>query len=290
VTLDAWVVVAVSAAYLALLFAIAFVGDRRADRGRSIISNGSIYALSLCVYATTWTYYGSVGRAATTGVGFLPIYLGPTVAAAAFWLVLRKIIRICRRYRITSLADFVSSRYGKSRVLGQLVALIAVVGIVPYIALQLKATATTFTTLVGRESEPDPSVWADTTLYVALLLAAFSIVFGTRHLDATERHEGMVAAIAFESLVKLFAFLSVGLFVTFGIFDGFGDVFARAAADPATAELLSFGGASHADWFWLVVLSMLATLAHRELAGPRLPPGDQPVRAAARPRRTPDLR
>jgi hypothetical protein len=260
VTLDSWVVVAVSAAYLALLFAIAFVGDRRADRRRSIISNGSIYALSLCVYATTWTYYGSVGRAATTGVGFLPIYLGPTVAAAAFWLVLRKIIRICRRYRITSLADFVSSRYGKSRGLGQLVALIAVVGIVPYIALQLKATATTFTLLVGRESAPDPSWWADTTLYVALLLAAFSIVFGTRHIDATERHEGMVAAIAFESLVKLAAFVAVGLFVTFGLFGGFGDLFARAAADPDTAELLTFGDASHTDWLWLVVLSMLAVL------------------------------
>ena len=142
--LAAWVVVAVSATYLGLLFAIAYYGDRRADAGRSVISNGYIYALSIGVYATTWTYYGSVGRAASTGIGFLPIYLGPTVMVILWWLVLRKIIRICKRNRITSLADFMSSRYGNSTLLGGLVTGIAVVGIVPYIALQLKAVSNTF--------------------------------------------------------------------------------------------------------------------------------------------------
>lgn len=264
--LDTWVIVGASVAYLGLLFAIAYYGDRRADRRRSIISNGYIYALSLCVYATSWTYYGSVGRAATTGVGFLPIYFGPTVMAVAWWVVLRKIVRICKRYRITSLADFMSSRYGKSRALGELVTVIAVVGVVPYIALQLKAISNTFTILRGEPDlattvATDPPILADTALYVALLLAAFTIVFGTRHLDATERHEGMVAAIAFESLVKLIAFLAVGGYITYGLFGGFGDLFGRAEDSPELARLLSFGETqTYASWLWLIVLSMLAIL------------------------------
>jgi Na+/proline symporter/nitrogen-specific signal transduction histidine kinase len=263
--LQTWIIVTVAGAYLSLLFAIAYYGDRRADSGRSLINNGSVYALSLAVYATSWTFYGSVGRAATTGLGFLPIYLGPTLMAALWWYALRKIIRISRRNRITSLADFVSARYGKSTLLGGLVTVIAVVGIVPYISLQLKAVSNTFTILrrypeiVGPAELSRVPVSHDTGLYLALLMAAFTIVFGTRHLDATERHEGMVAAIAFESVVKLVAFLAVGLFVTFGFFDGFGDLFARAAADPEVARLftvtpeLSYGG-----WMWVTVLSMLA--------------------------------
>jgi len=263
--LETWIVVVASVAYLGLLFIVAYHGDRRADRGRSIISNGYVYALSLAVYATSWTYYGSVGRAASTGVGFLPIYLGPTVMAALWWVVLRKIIRISKRNRITSLADFVSSRYGKSGFLGGLVTVIAVVGIVPYISLQLKAISTTFSILRGHSglttvaTAPQGPVLQDTALYAALLLAAFTIVFGTRHLDATERHEGMVAAIAFESLVKLVAFLAVGCYVTFVLFDGFGDLFERAAARPDLARLFTQSD-SYGSWLWLIVLSMLAIL------------------------------
>jgi Na+/proline symporter/signal transduction histidine kinase len=263
--LETWIVVVTSVAYLGLLFVVAFHGDRRADRGRSVISNGYVYALSMAVYATSWTFYGSVGRAASTGVGFLPIYLGPTVMAALWWLVLRKIIRISRRNRITSLADFVSSRYGKSSFLGGLVTVIAVVGIVPYIALQLKAISITFGILRGHSelttaaAAPGVPVLQDTALYTALLLAAFTIVFGTRHLDATERHEGMVAAIAFESLVKLAAFLAVGCYVTFVLFDGFGDLFGRAAARADMAHLFRQTG-GFGSWLWLVVLSMLAIL------------------------------
>jgi len=168
-------------AYLGLLFVIARYGDRRADLGRSVISNGYVYALSLSVYATSWTFYGSVGRAASTGVGFLPIYLGATAMAALWWVVLRKIIRISRRNRITSLADFVSSRYGKSNLLGGLVTVIAVIGIVPYIALQLKAISITFSILRGpaelttAAATPGVPVLQDTALYAALLLAAFTI-------------------------------------------------------------------------------------------------------------------
>src|SRR5262250_3346631 len=146
--LQGWVVVLASFGYIGLLFAIAWYADRRAREGRSIIANPVIYSLSLAVYATAWTFYGSVGRAASDGVGFLPIYIGPTLMIALWWVVLRKILRVSKVARITSLADFVASRYGKSALLGGLVTVIAVIGILPYISLQLKAVSNSFTILV----------------------------------------------------------------------------------------------------------------------------------------------
>src|SRR5512141_3451672 len=146
--LQGYVVIPVALAYLGVLFAVAYVADQRADAGRSVIANPYIYSLSLGVYATAWTFYGSVGRAAADGVGFLPIYIGPTLMIALWWVVMRKIIRISKRNRITSLADFIASRYGKSALLGGLVTVIAVIGILPYISLQLKAVSTSFTILV----------------------------------------------------------------------------------------------------------------------------------------------
>ena len=265
--LQGWVIGVVSLAYLGALFGIAWYGDRRADQGRSMIANPYVYSLSLGVYATSWTFYGSVGRAASSGVGFLPIYLGPTLVAALWFVVVGKIVAISKANRITSIADFIGSRYGKSALLAGLVTVIAVVGIVPYISLQLKAVSNSFTVLthypdiaMPRHIGEVPLV-SDTAFYVALLLAAFAILFGTRHLDAAERHEGMVAAIAFESVVKLAAFLAVGLFVTFGIYRGFGDLFARASADPGLAMLLAppqGPGGGYASWAWLIVLSMFA--------------------------------
>ncbi|HEY0857932.1 MAG TPA: sensor histidine kinase [Albitalea sp.] len=261
------VVLLTSFAYLGVLFAIAYYGDKRADAGRSIIANPYIYALSMAVYATSWTFYGSVGRAAASGVGFLPIYLGPTLIAALWWLVLRKMIRISKVNRITSIADFIAARYGKSSLLGGLVTVIAVVGVIPYIALQLKAVSNSFILLLQYPEVVMPrkeavAVLQDTALYVALLLAAFTILFGTRHLDATERHEGMVAAVAFESLVKLLAFLAVGVFITFGLYGGFGDLFERAAQRPELAKLLTLGdsAASYGSWASLIFLSMLSIL------------------------------
>jgi Na+/proline symporter/nitrogen-specific signal transduction histidine kinase len=262
--LPAWLIITVSLAYLGTLFAVAHYADRRAEQGRSIVANPTVYSLSLAVYATSWTFFGSVGFAATAGAGYLPIYLGPTLMIALGWVVLRKMIRISRANRITSLADFVSSRYGKSTLLGALVTVIAVVGIVPYIALQLKAISTTFVVLTDGPfaDRPEPaSLLDDHALYVAVVLAAFAILFGTRKLDAAERHEGMVAAIAVESVVKLLAFLAIGLFVTFGVFGGFGDLFDRAASVPETAQLFTLApGMSPGEWVWLIVLSMLAFL------------------------------
>jgi len=257
-----------SFAYLGILFGIAYYGDKRADAGRSIIANPYIYALSMAVYATSWTFYGSVGRAAASGVGFLPIYLGPTLMAALWWLVLRKMIRISKANRITSIADFIAARYGKSSLLGGLVTVIAVIGVIPYIALQLKAVSSSFVILLQYPAVVMPpkgqpvDLLQDTALYVALLLAAFTILFGTRHLDATERHEGMVAAVAFESLVKLLAFVAVGVFVTFGLYGGVGDLFQRAADLPNVDQLLRLGGSAgtYGSWASLIFLSMLSIL------------------------------
>ncbi len=263
--LSAPLVLAASFAYLLLLFGVAHFADGRARAGRSVIGNAWVYALSMGVYCTAWTYFGSVGRAASSGLWFLPIYLGPTLAMLLAWPVLRKMIRIARQYRITSIADFIASRYGKSRALAALVTVIALVGILPYVALQLKAIASGYALLtaspgVGHSGGP---WWHDSTLYIALALAGFTVAFGTRHLDTSERHEGMVAAIALESVVKLLAFLAVGIFVGWGLFDSPAEIFARAAARPALAPLLGLGGESRfagGQWFGLTLLAMLSVI------------------------------
>src|SRR2546430_10822301 len=141
------VIILTSFAYLGLLFAIAYYADHRADTGRSVIASPYVYSLSLAVYATAWTFYGSVGRAAGDGVGFLPIYIGPTLMIALWWVVMRKILRISKQNRITSLADFIASRYGKSALVGGLVTIIAVIGILPYISLKLMSVSCSFTIL-----------------------------------------------------------------------------------------------------------------------------------------------
>jgi len=257
-------VVGASLAYLLLLYAIAYWADRRAAAGRSVIGNAWVYALSIAVYCTAWTYFGSVGTAATSGLWFLPIYLGPTLAMVLAWVVVRKMIRIARTYRVTSISDFIASRYGKSPALAALVAAFTVVGIVPYIALQLKAIDAGFSVLtapgIGLAAPVQPW-WADGTFYTALVLAGFTMIFGTRQLDATERHEGMVAAVAFESLVKLLAFMAAGVFVTWGLFGGPFDLFEQALAVPEIAALLTPGeDFAYGRWFALTLLAMLAFL------------------------------
>ncbi len=261
-------ILVVSLGYLSLLFIIAHLGERAAAANRSLIANPYVYTLSLAVYCTAWTYYGSVGRAANTGIGFLPIYLGPTLMAATWWFVLRKIIRISRLNRLNSIADFIASRYGKSALLGGLVTIVAVIGILPYISLQLKAVSMSYAVLHHYPNLGDMSAtvrgapWQDTAFWIALALAAFTILFGARKLDVTERHEGMVAAIAFESLFKLVAFLAVGLWVTFGLFDGPGELFRQAAGDPRLAALTKTSGlpGGYTSWLTLTLLSMVAVM------------------------------
>ena len=254
-------VLGASLAYLLALFGVAWWADRRAAAGRSVIGNAWVYAASMAVYCTAWTYFGSVGRAASAGVWFLPIYLGPTLAMVLAWPVLRKMIRIARTYRITSIADFIASRYGKSRLLAGLVTLIALVGVVPYVALQLKAIASGFALLTGQSAAG--AGWLDGTLLIALVLAGFTIAFGTRHLDNTERHEGLVAAIAAESVVKLLAFLAVGVFVTFSLFSGPGELFTRAMAVPEIGRVLRPDPArpfAYDQWFALMLLAMFSVI------------------------------
>src|SRR5437868_12782543 len=192
--LQGWLVVLASFGYIGLLFAIAWYADRRALAGRSVIGSPVIYSLSLAVYATAWTFYGSVGRAAHDGVGFLPIYIGPTLMILLWGFVLRKMIRVTRVARITSLADFAASRYGKSALLGGLVTVIAVIGILPYISLQLKAVSSSLQIMlaypqVGVSGDSPMPLLQVIAFYVAVFMAIFTIAFGTRHVDVGERHE-----------------------------------------------------------------------------------------------------
>lgn len=261
------VVISVAFAYLLLLFAIAYSADRAALKGHSWINNPWVYALSMAVYCTAWTYFGSVGRAANGGVWFLPIYLGPTLAMILGWIVIRKMIRIAKTYRITSIADFIASRYGKSQRLAGLVTIITLVGIIPYVALQLKAIASGYellTTPLNTKPLYALHWWQDSTFYIALALAGFTIIFGARHLDSSERHEGMVAAIAFESVIKLIGFVAVGVWVSYYLFNGLGDLFSQAQAFEPLKKLFSFNTPTnplaHIQWFSLVLLSMLSII------------------------------
>lgn len=241
-------VAAISFLYTALIFLIAWYAHYRKETGRSIISNPIVYSLSLGVYCTSWTFFGSVGRASTTGIDFLLIYLGPSLTAFSWLFLLRRIVRISKEHNITSIADFLSQRYGKSPWLGALVTLIAFLGIMPYIALQLKAVSKSFYLLSGAQATTvsftklGSNTAVPIALVLALVLALFSIIFGARRLVSSERHEGLIAAIAFESLIKLVALLSVGIFVTYGLFDGFIDIFDRfKAVDPERfAQLFTF--------------------------------------------------
>lgn len=270
--ISAETVLVISLFYFGLLFLVAYYANRRRKAGKSLLAHPQIYTLSLAVYCTSWTYYGSVGRAATSGLEFLPIYLGPTLIAFTWWFLLRKMVRISKQQNITSIADFISSRYDRSAILGAVVSLFALFGITPYIALQLKAIAQTLDILVmplpGSSIGLDKYLHflpgsVDTAFIVALLLAVFAMLFGARHLDSSERHEGLVVAVAFESLVKLIAFLAVGIFVTYGLFDGFADIFQRFFEQfPERHDLLRLGTerTPYTKWFTLIVLSMMAVM------------------------------
>jgi phosphoserine phosphatase RsbU/P len=254
-------IASISLLYFALLFAVAFYADQRYRAGRSIISNPYIYTFSLASLFTSWSFYGSVGRAATSGLDFLSFAIGPTLLCFVWWVFLRKMVRISKEQNIVSIADFISSRYGKSLSLGVIITLFAIIGIAPYIALQLKAVAHSFNLLVAPSTKLAP--FTDTALIAALLLSLFGILFGARHLDAAERHEGLVAAVALQSLIKLAAFLAIGVFVTYGLFDGFSDVFDRFLAEyPERWHLLLLNTdqISYTKWFSQILLTMMAIM------------------------------
>lgn len=251
--------------YLLLLFGIAIIAERRANKKGSNIS-ASAYSLSLAVYCTAWTFYGSIGRAANSGIEFLAIYIGPTLVAPLWWVIMRKIIRICRVQNITNIADFIAARYGKNATLGALVAIFMVLGIVPYISIQIKAITDSYYTLLQNNQKADTAYLLrgsveGISLYFACLLAVFSLWFGTRTPQTTRHNVGMVMTIAFESIIKLVAFLVVGGYITYSVFDGFGDIFGQAQHYTAAKDMLLMSS-SHAyfNWFILVLLSGMAVM------------------------------
>jgi len=255
--------------YLGLLIMIALWVERRSEEGRSPANNPVVYSLSLAVYCTAWTYYGSVGKAATSGMLFLPIYLGPTVVITLWWIILRKLVRLKNTHRITSIADFISARYGRSQPLAAIASIIALVGILPYISLQLKAILSSFATVTTAVSGNMQTQGAQSTLFgdyfgiiTVTLLSLFTIILGVRRLDPTERHEGMVMALAVECLVKLIAFMAAGIFVTFFLYNGFGDIFQRFADHSMRDGISSWGGgvSEYFTWMTYFILSMAAIM------------------------------
>ncbi|MCO4826135.1 MAG: sodium:solute symporter, partial [Amylibacter sp.] len=247
--------VAACLGYVAFLFAVAFAADRAAARGKGgWLRSPLVYTLSLSIYCTGWTFYGAVGYAARSGLEYVTIYLGPSLVMLGWWWLLRKLVRIGRAQRATSIADLISSRYGKSNLLAIIVTVMAVVGVTPYIALQLQSVTLSISAFAPPQ---DPNALAldreYSGLWVATGLALFAILFGTRNLNANERHHGVVLAIAVEAVVKLIALLAVGVFVVWGVADGMGEMLARVDASAL--------GEWHMDrsrWATLTVLSAAA--------------------------------
>ncbi|MBI1620301.1 ATP-binding protein [Aquamicrobium zhengzhouense] len=232
-TLTADLVIASAVAYVGLLFVVAFLGDRHTrNRHGGFLRSPFVYTLSISVYCTSWTFYGAVGSAARTGLEFATIYLGPTLVFIGWWFILRRLVRISHDQRITSIADLLSSRFGKSSKLGVLVTILAVIAIAPYIALQLKAVTSSIEAIAGSSEFGRGSIegWDEVGLAfgVAAGMALFTILFGTRNVDAKEQHHGVVAAIALEAVVKLTALIAVGIFVLYAG-GGLENIFSRAA-------------------------------------------------------------
>ena len=256
--LQGWVIVIIALAYIGFLFLVASYGDRRRELSRGTTSRLLIYPLSLAIYCTSWTFFGSVGLASRGGLDFFAIYIGPMVMVGLAYPLLIRIVRLAKGQNITSIADLIAARYGKSQAVAATVALIAIVGMVPYIALQLKAVSSSVGTILAQAypGGAQPIV-GDSALFVALLMAAFAVLFGTRHTDATEHQDGLMLAIATELIVKLVAFLAVGIFVTFVMFHGPLALFARALDQANTAAVL-MRVPPLTSFFAMTVLSLFA--------------------------------
>jgi len=242
--LQGWFVIAVALVYIGLLFVIASYGDRLSRLGGTDRPRPLIYPLSLAIYCTSWTFFGSVGLATRSGFDFLAIYIGPVAMIGLASPLIAHITRLSKTQNIVSIADFIGARYGKHQGVAATVAMIAIIGMIPYIALQLKAVSSSLDTIVAPLATwagPVQPMLGDPPLLVAVSLAAFAVLFGTRHIDATEHQHGLMLAIAVESIVKLVAFLAVGIFVTFVMFDGPVALFAKALERPETTAVLTAG-------------------------------------------------
>jgi len=259
--IDSWAILGLAFGYVGLLFAIAYVGDKREKQRKGTRGRPLIYSLSLAVYCTSWTFFGSVGLASTSGLGFLPVYLGAIIMIGLATPLMTRIVRISKNQNITSTADFIAARYGKSQLLAALVTVIAVAGTIPYIALQLKAAALSVEVMLGPLGQAGATAApiapaGDIAFTIAITMAAFAVLFGTRHIDATEHQGGLMLAVATESIVKLLAFMAIGLFVTFWMFDGLGDLWTRANASGQIRDVMSqsFSGSR---WLTITFLSFI---------------------------------
>jgi Na+/proline symporter/signal transduction histidine kinase len=251
-----WVAIVAAFGYIGLLFAIASYGDRLSGRPRGR-AGMLIYPLSLAIYCTSWTFFGSVGLATRTGIEFLAIYAGPVIMIGFCTPLLTRVIRLAKTHNITSIADFIAARYGKSQAVAASVAIIALIGSIPYIALQLKAVASSLETVLGASHTANIGpVIGDIALIVTFAMAMFAVLFGTRHTDATEHQNGLILAIATESIVKLFAFLAAGIFVTFWMF-GPVELFQRAQTSPAAMRALDYT----TSWSNFAVMTLLSFFA-----------------------------
>ena len=257
-----WAVFLSALVYLCLLFAVAYWGD---NTGRRIVqgpARSTIAALSLAVYCTSWTFYGSVGLASRSGFDFLTIYIGPILVIGLGHVLITRVVRVAKTQNISSIADFVAARYGKSERVAAIVSLIALIGSVPYIALQLKAVSSSldvFLTAATGVAPPRFPFFGDLALIVALVLAVFAVAFGTRHTDATEHQDGLMMAISIESVVKLVAFLIVGGYVTFVMFNGYDDIVSQLNARGVSTSLLE-RTSGFGSFITLILLSSCAAL------------------------------
>ena len=243
--------------YLGVLFYLAFIAEKK--HKSKWVNNPYVYALSLAVYCSAWTYYGSVGVAAEKGVSFLTIYLGPVIAAPLWIIILRKIIRISKQHKVSSLADFISLRYGKNRFLGALVTFICVFGIIPYLSLQLKAVSETFEIMTQKSNYTSSSIFDDSTFYIAILLAVFATFFGTQKTDASQKNTGILTTVAIESILKLMFFLIIGAYIVFYLFDSPADIVSQFSKTEGFSNKVTIGSLEEGfNWFFTIMLSFIA--------------------------------
>ncbi|SHJ07778.1 sensor histidine kinase [Aquimarina spongiae] len=252
-----YLLISIIIVYLTFLFLVAFWAEKNSKS--KWVNNPYIYVLSLAVYCSAWTYYGSVGIASQSGISFLTIYLGPVISIPLWILVMRRIIRISKQHKVSSIADFISLRYGNNRFLGALVTIICVFAIVPYISLQLKAISETFEIITDETSYNSTLIVDDSTFYIAVLLAVFVAFFGTQAADASQHRKGIMTTVAVESILKLAFFLVIGIYVTFFMFDGTGDIYQQAAMLENFKKITSFNGLeSGFNWMFTIMLSFFA--------------------------------
>ncbi|MCF6369468.1 PAS domain-containing hybrid sensor histidine kinase/response regulator [Rhizobium halophilum] len=261
--LPGWLLFLSAFAYILLLFAVASYGDSRSRRfgvpqgGRPIV-----YALSLAIYCTSWTYFGGVGLASQRGLEFTGIYIGPILAFTLGMPLIRRIVELAKAEKLTSVADFIAARYGKNSAVAMIVAIISLIGAIPYIALQLKAVSNSVAAVVDTSAYGIGSGnlhFVDLALIVTLLMACFAVIFGTRHTDATEHQDGLILAVAMESVVKLLAFATVGVAVMFVLFDGPSDLWTRASENLFVASAMSYE-TPLSRWLMLIALSAFAII------------------------------